>query len=265
MRVTPWMAACLVLLLAPAASAQEWDNFVFVEDGFEVNFPGRPQIENTTWVSQYGYTLPAHIYRASRGAERYSVTVVDYRDIEKQGVERSKKCPPGAEPCIGTQDGRQGAIIGLGYWKMDIRGALAYATLKLLQRNPDSKVTDYNLQFQQVVEGYFLQLTNPDESRNFAYITMHENRLYIFEGIVPKGYPEPGLFQGSVGFVDTKGNSIRYTDYYSNAIHGLRQQEPPPYRDGTGGGGGAPQGAPGGAPGGRGGPGAAGGRGGTAN
>ena len=115
--------------------------------------------------------------------------------------------------------------------KMDVRGALAYATLKFLQR--DAKVTDFNLQFQQVVEGYFLQLTNRDESRTFAYITMHENRLYVFEGTTPKGYPEPGLFQGSVSFVDAKGNSIRYTDYYSNAIHGLRQYEPPPVRGGN--------------------------------
>jgi hypothetical protein len=256
MRVARWIAACLVLALTTPASAQEWENFAFIEDAFEVNFPGRPQVENTTWVSQYRYTLPARIYRASRGAERYSATVVDYRGVEKQGAERAKQCPPGAETCIGTQDGRQGAIIGLGYWKMDIRGALAYATLKLLQRHPNSKVTDYNLQFQQVVEGYFVQLTNPDESRTFAYITMHENRLYIFEGTTPKGYPEPGLFQGSVGFLDANGNSIRYLDYYSNAIHGLRQQEPPPVR-----GGGAPQ-APGGGPGGRG-AGAAGGRGGN--
>jgi hypothetical protein len=204
---------------------------VFAEDGFEVNFPGKPQVENTTYTSQYGYTLPARVYRATRGPERYLVTVVDYRDIEKQGVERAKKCPPGAEPCIGTQDGRQGAIIGLGYWKMDVRGALAYAILTFLQR--DAKVTDLNLQFQQVVEGYMLQLTNRDESRTAAYITMHENRLYIFEGTVPKGAAEPGLFQGSVGIVDAKGNSIRYTDYYSNAIHGLRQQEPPPYRGGA--------------------------------
>ena len=87
-----------------------------------------------------------------------------------------------------------------------------------------------NLQFEQVVEGIFMQLTNQDQSRTFAYITMHENRLYLFEGTVPKGAPEPGLFQGSVGFVDAKGGSIRYTDYYSNAIHGLRQQEPPPFR-----------------------------------
>jgi hypothetical protein len=111
---------------------------------------------------------------------------------------------------------------------MDIRGALAYATLKFLQR--DARVTDFNLQFQEVVEGYLLQLTNRDESRTFVYITMHENRLYVFEGTTPKGNPEPGLFQGSPGFVDAKGNAIRYLDYYSNAIHGLRQHEPPPVR-----------------------------------
>ena len=230
MRLIHWMTAALVLSLTTPAFAQEWDNFVFVEDRFSVNFPGRPPMENTTWISQYGYELPAHVYRASRGSERYSATVVDYRDIEKLGVERFEQCPPGAETCTGTQDGGtpRGAIAGLGYWKMDVRGALAYATLKFLQR--DATVTDYNLQFQQVVEGYFLQLTNRDESRTFAYITMHENRLYIFEGTTPKGYPEPALFQGSVGFVDADGNSIRYSDYYSNAIHGLRQQEPPPLR-----------------------------------
>ena len=107
MRVIPWIAAALVLSLVTPALAQEWEDFVFVEDGFKVNFPGRPQVENTTWISQYRYTLPARIYRASRGAERYSATVVDYRGIEKQGLERQKQCPPGAETCIGTQDGRQ--------------------------------------------------------------------------------------------------------------------------------------------------------------
>ena len=228
MRLTPWFAAALLLSIATPALAQEWEQFVFAEDGFTVNFPGRPQVENTTWTSQYRYTLPARVYSATHGAERYSATVVDYRDVEKQGVARAKQCPAGAETCIGTQDGRQGAIIGLGYWKMDIRGALAYATLKFLQR--DAKVTDFNLQFQEVVEGYLLHLTNRDESRTLVYITMHENRLYIFEGTTPKGAPEPGLFQGSVGIVDAKGNGLRYLDYYSNAIHGLRQHEPPPVR-----------------------------------
>lgn len=230
MRVIPWMAAAFVLSLATPALAQEdWDNFKFAEDGFEVNFPGKPDVRNTTWVSQYGYNLPAKIYSKSHGREQYSVTVVDYRVLPKLGAERAAKCPPGAETCIGTQDGRRGGIIGLGYWKMDVRGAMDFAALKYIKRE-GAKVTDLNRQFQQVVEGLLLQLTNRDESRSFLYITMHENKLYIFEGTVPKGMPEPGLFQGSVGIVDAKGDSIRYTDYYSNAIHGLRQQEPPPFR-----------------------------------
>ena len=239
MRVTPWIAAVVLLSAAPAV-AQEWDEFAFAEDGFKVNFPGRPQAEDTTWTSQFHYSLPARVYRASRGTERYSATVVDYRGVEKQGVERSRQCPPGAETCIGTQDGRQGGILGPGYWKMDVRGAIAYATLALLKR--DARVIDFNLEFQDVVEGYFLKLLNRDESHTWAYITMHENRLYVFEGTVPKGYPEPALFLSSVGFVDAKGNGIRYTDYYSNAVHGLRQYEPPPARVG-----GAPPGPPGGA------------------
>lgn len=230
MRVISMIAAAAVLSLAAPAFAQEdWDNFKFPEDGFEVNFPGKPDVQNTTWVSQYRYNLPAKVFSKTHGREKYSVTVVDYRPVFKMGAERAKQCPAGAETCIGTQDGRRGGIIGLGYSKMDIRGAMTFAALKMVQR-PGAKTTDMNLQFEQVVEGLFMQLTNPDESRTFGYITMHENRLYIFEGTVPKGMPEPGLFQGSVGFVDAKGGSIRYTDYYSNAIHGLRQQEPPPFR-----------------------------------
>ena len=39
MRVLPWIATALVLSLGTPALAQEWDNFKFPEDGFEVNFP----------------------------------------------------------------------------------------------------------------------------------------------------------------------------------------------------------------------------------
>src|SRR6266508_2540215 len=101
MRLIPWIAAAVVLVLVPPAFAQEWDEFVFADDGFKVNFPGRPQVENATWTSQFRYTLPAHVYRATRGGDRYSVTVVDYRGVEKQGAERSRQCPPRDETCIG--------------------------------------------------------------------------------------------------------------------------------------------------------------------
>ena len=66
MRVFGWLAAALVLSLATPVMAQEdWDNFKFPEDGFEVNFPGKPKVENITWVSQYRYNLPAKLFSAN--------------------------------------------------------------------------------------------------------------------------------------------------------------------------------------------------------
>ena len=230
MRLTAVIAASLTIVLTGLAFAQEeWDLFISKEDGFSVNMPGQPKVEQITWKTQYGYTAPGRIYSATRGPERYSVTVVDYRVLEDQGIARSKQCPAGAETCRGNQ---VAGPIGPGYWKMDVRGALIFAAFKFLQR--DAKVTDFNYQFQELVEGLMLQLTNRDESRTFGYITMHDNRLYIFEGTVPKGNPEPALFQASVGFVDKDGNGIRYQTIYSNGYHGLGEY-PVPGRAGRGG------------------------------
>ncbi len=87
-----------------------------------------------------------------------------------------------------------------------------YATHKLLQR--DAKLTGLVWEWQDMVEGHIIQLTNnADQSRTFAWIAMHERKLYILEGTVPKGYPEPGLFQQSWGWVDKDGNGIRYQSH----------------------------------------------------
>ena len=103
-----------------------------------------------------------------------------------------------------------------------------YATFKLLQR--DAKVTGLSWEWQDMVEGHSIQLTNnADQSRAFAFVGMHEHRLYILEGTVPKGYPEPGLFQQFLGWVDKDGNGIRYQGIiYSNASHGLGVYPVPP-------------------------------------
>ena len=90
-----------------------------------------------------------------------------------------------------------------------------WATFHLLQR--DAKVTFYAWYNADLVEGHQLQLTNADGTRTFAAIHMHENRLYIVEGTVPKGAPQPALFQQSLGFIDKEGKRIRYTTTYSNA------------------------------------------------
>jgi hypothetical protein len=234
MRVMALIAAALVLVSSAPASAQdeEWIEFSSAEDGFRVNFPGQPKVETTTYQSEYGYSLPARIYRAQHGQERYSMTVVDYRNIEAQALERSKNCPPGNQPCGANAGGLNGA----GRWKQDVRGAITYATFKMLQR--DAKLTHLLWNWTDLVEGQYVQLTNPDQSRTFAGIHMHENRLYIQEGTVPKGSPQPMLFQQSMGFVDKDGNGIRYQTVYSNTLHGLREA-PLPARAGRGRGAGA--------------------------
>ena len=112
-----------------------------------------------TWESESGLTLPGRVYSVERGPERYSVTVADYSGIEQRGIERAKTCPvKGFETCEG------GAIQGIGYWKHDTRGAIIYATHKLMQR--DVKVTEFTWGQQDLVEGHYLQTTsNVDQSR----------------------------------------------------------------------------------------------------
>jgi hypothetical protein len=220
----------LLLFLSGSAFAQEWTEYQNIQDGFKVDFPGQPKSTETTWTSEYGYKLPARIYSAERGKERYSMTVVDYNPIEQQGTERRKNCPAGAEPCIGSD------LSGPGYWKHDIRGAIVYATSKFLER--DVKMTRMLWAHQDLVEGIELQLTsNADQSRTFAFISMRENKLYISEGTVPKGYPQPGLFQQSMGYLDKDGNGVRYQKIYSNEVYGLGDVPAPSY--GRGGAGGA--------------------------
>ena len=237
MRMPALLSAIFVVLFTGSALAQDWTEYINREDGFRVDFPGQPNVQQTSWTSEYGYTLPARVYSASRGVERYSITVVDYRGIEAQGIKRASACPAGAEPCRG---GQAGSVIGPGYWKQDVRGAVMYATFKLLQR--DAKLTHLMWNFTDLVDGNLVQLTNnADRSRTFAAVHMHDNRLYVLEGTVPEGYPEPGLFQQSMGFVDREGNGIRYQTLYT-AYTGLGDT-PMPNRAGGRGAGAGPAGA----------------------
>ena len=223
MRIIAFVFACAVLALAMPASAQEWDEFVARQDGFRMNFPGKPSVSEGTWTSQMHYTLPMRVYSAEKGRERYSVTVVDYSSIEQQGVERGKTCPPGNANCRANAP----PALGPGYSHHDERGAIVYATFKLLQR--DATLNNLSWDWQDLVEGHLVQLTNrADKSRTFAWVGMHQHKLYIVEGTVPEGAPEPGLFQQSLGWVDADGRGIRYQSVYSNSFHGMGIYPPPP-------------------------------------
>ena len=214
MRLMPLVSTTLVLAVAGPVFAQEWVEFANQEDRFTCNFPTQPQVTRTTYRSQHEADLPARIYSATQGQSRYSVTVVDYTQAQRILTEKAKSCPKGAETCLGSAGDE-------GHWKADIQGAMDYATWQLLKR--DAKLTLFVWGVVDMVEGRQLQLTNADKSRTFAGIYMHENKLYIIEGTVPAGYPEPGLFQQSLGWLDENGVGLRYRSYYSNGF-------PPPPR-----------------------------------
>jgi hypothetical protein len=233
MRATTFVVTLLLGVAAPAA-AQEWIEYQSNQDGFKVDFPGQPTITDSTWTTAQGYVLPARVYSADMGGGHYSMTVVDYAVIDRLGMERSVKCPAGAETCQGQPAGNNRPMLGPGYATADIRDAMFHATLKYLQR--DAKVTDYLWNNQDLVSGHELHLTNADQSRTSVAIYMRENVLYILDATVPKGYPEPSLFPQSLNFVDKDGRGVRYQVIYSNEIHGLRACPVPPLAGGGAGG-----------------------------
>jgi hypothetical protein len=216
MRLTPLISSVLVLALSSSAFAQEWEEFVSKDERFTCNFPGKPTITETTWTSQFGAVLPARVYSGTSGPGKFSITVVDYSPIQRLLSERSMSCTPGAETCQGIHDW------GLGYWKNDVRGAVVYAVNTFLLR--DAKVVNLMANFADLVSGEELQLTNnKDQSRTFASIYMHDNRLIILEATVPKNYPPPTIFQQSLSWLDEKGTRIRY-----NNINHNEPDVPPP-------------------------------------
>ena len=208
------MLAVVMLSISAPAHAQEWTEFVSKDDRFTTNFPGQPEIRQSTYRSQFGADLPSRVYSATSGQSRFSVTVVDYRPVEKLLTEKAKSCPAGAETCLGGATAASST--GAGYWKADVAGAIVYATRQFMKR--DAAITEFIWTNIDLVEGHLLHLTNTDKSRTYASIFMHADRLYIAEATVPAGEPEPGLFQQALGWIDENGNSIRYKTLYH---HGL--------------------------------------------
>jgi hypothetical protein len=193
-----------------------------------LQFPGCPDSNRDHVHVAFGHRLPATLYSVELTRNyKFSVTVVDYSNITQLGLEKQKACPAGSEACRGGS-GAPGNSTGPGYSKADKAGAITYATWLFMQR--DAKVTHLLWTNISLVEGHQIRLLNADKSLTAASVFMHEDKLYIAEGTVPEGYPEPGLFYQSLGFLDENGNGIRYADFYHNGF------PKPPLQGGGGGG-----------------------------
>jgi hypothetical protein len=201
MRLIRLILAAVILFVAAPSFAQEWVEYYSRDDRFLVNFPKQPQVKTITYRTEYDLDLPAHVHSFEEGPSRYSVTVVDYGDVMKIHGDRVKGCTLYPDQC--NNEGPN-----------ELRGALDYAVWNFLKR--DAKITYYGYANSDRIEGRRVQLTNPDKSKTFASIYMHENRVYITEATVPGNAPPPALFNQSMGFLDKDGVRVRYETIYSN-------------------------------------------------
>jgi hypothetical protein len=202
MRRLAIVAVCGFALTGIPTFAQEWATYTNRVDQFEVNFPGQPKVDEITWPSEYGAVFPGRVYSVAQNGSRYSITVIDYTDAERIHAARTNHTEADSLPI---------------YWQVDVQASIAYAATKFRQR-PGVKVTYDAFHYIDLVSGHQLQITNPDQSRTFAGIYLHESRLYILEATVPARAPQPGLFQQSLSFLDAAGKKVRYPTIYYNRL-----------------------------------------------
>ncbi len=206
MRLMSLIPAALLLVVPISASAQEWAEYNSRQDFFSVNFPAEPTLRDVKYQSEYELTLPGRVYSVEDATGRYSVTAIDYTGAEKMHTARQAACKAAGG------DGDSCNAPG----RADVRGAIIHASWSFMKRG--SEVTHFANYNADLVEGIRLQLLNKDGSRTFAVIHLHDYRLFIVEGTVPKGLPPPALFQQSFGFLDKDGRRIRYETTYSHGF-----------------------------------------------
>jgi len=199
MRLLWLISVVSILLFFQPSFAQGWSQYTSATDRFRIHAPGEFDVRDISYDSEYGAVFPARVYSYEDGANRYSVTVVDYTDSRRIHAARPD---------------RTEADLDL-YWEVDVRASIAYAAWNL--RNRGGELTYDAYHYIDRVEGHQLQITNDDQSRTYAAIYLHDSRLYISEATVAPGSPPPGMFQQSLEFLDEDGNKIRYR-IYSDAV-----------------------------------------------
>ncbi len=183
----------LLSALLPLGAQAQWRQFTDLEEFFSVNFPGEPEIREIAYDSEYGATLPAKVYSVTGDGSLHSVTVVNFTDAQSAYAELADR-----------SDEANNASL----WLYDQRASVAYAARNFRLRGGD--VTFDAWHHIDLVEGHQLQITNPDNSRTYASIYLHNSRLYILEATVAEGSLPQGLFQASLNFLDETGTKIRY-------------------------------------------------------
>src|SRR5262249_55531091 len=163
-------------------------------------FPGQPTIKDIMYTSEYKHVLPARIYTAMNGAERYTVTVVDYRNLQKMENDRIKQCEA-ANAEKGKVQSRKGVPgdVCMDIFMHDMLGAVIFAAWKLTKEAMDkgAKILGRAYSRRDLVEGQEVYIKNAVQSQAPFGVYLHEDRLYFVEGTGPPNAPPPMLFYES--------------------------------------------------------------------
>lgn len=181
MRLKMFAIASFAVLCAGAAYAQDWIGYTDKTEKFFVNLPSEPKVENFMFETEYGFSVPAKKYTATRGDSVYVVTVINYNSSPEYN---------------------------------DLKGANAHVAHLMRQSHLAGKIVFDAYGHIDKIDGHQLQINMPDGKKFFSQSVMHmqDKRLYLLEATVPANAPPPAAFQVSLQVLDDKGMVIRYND-----------------------------------------------------
>ena len=176
------LIAFIVAIIAASApaSAQDWREYQYPNEGFTVAFPAEPKVETTSYRASGGRLVEARVYSVVQEGGEFKVTVADLSHTEMS----------------------EGNVMAYAVFMLARKGELTFnaphATRRIVGR-------------QAIIDG-------ADGSQTYASVFFHNRRLYQIEGTVPAGgSTADGIrFQQSFDFTD----GWRLPDALSNELRG---------------------------------------------
>lgn len=175
------------------AEESGWTRFEYRDQNFRVNLPQEPTISTQPYTSEYGGVFPSTIYETYEGDSYYSVTVVNFANAKQVYEDMSEQVNvPGPH----------------NFWLYMQLGAIDYTARQFRLRGGEVIYDAWHaIDF---IEGHKLSIINPDNSRTYAGIYRHADRLFVLEATVPEGAPSQAGFLESLHILDDEGERVRY-------------------------------------------------------
>ena len=172
MRFVAGVCAALFVLASAPGFAQGWAEYRNTEEGFLVNMPGEVRSEAIRYTTDSGASVPARLFFAADGMNRYTMTVVN---LSSSAVD---------------DDGTK---------------AMAYEASLLRRRGQVRFDASSELDG---VHGHQLSMIEPDGRRVLIQLYYYNHKLYIAEGNTAPGAFEAALFQTSVAMIHPDGRVV---------------------------------------------------------